>query len=74
MNDQDAILAEEAYMNLHRKIPGEPAPPFEEPAMLEKVWGRRWGLGRLRSVLVSLPGDKWRVMMQCIWPKSCRQG
>lgn len=68
MNDQDAILAEEAYMNLHRKIPGEPDPPFEEPAMLEKVWGRRWGLdndvGRLRSVLVSRPGDEWRVMME----------
>ena len=68
MNDQDAILAEEAYMNLHRKIPGEPEPPFEEPAMLEKVWGRRWGLdndvGRLRSVLVSRPGDEWRVMME----------
>lgn len=68
MNDQDAILAEEAYMNLHRKIPGEPEPPFEELAMLEKVWGRRWGLdndvGRLRSVLVSRPGDEWRVMME----------
>ena len=68
MNDQDAILAEEAYMNLHRKIPGEPEPPFEEPAMLEKVWGRRWGLdndvGRLRSVLVCRPGDEWRVMME----------
>jgi N-dimethylarginine dimethylaminohydrolase len=68
MNDQDAILAEEAYMNLHRKIPGEPDPPFEEPAMLEKVWGRRWGLdndvGRLRSVLVSRPGDEWQVMME----------
>ena len=54
--------------SLHRKIPGEPAPPFEEPAMLEKVWGRRWGLdndvGRLRSVLVSRPGDEWRVMME----------
>jgi len=68
MNDQDAILAEEAYMNLHRKIPGEPDPPFEERAMLEKVWGRRWGLdndvGRLRSVLVCRPGDEWQVMME----------
>lgn len=68
MNEEDPILAEEAYMNLHRQIPGEPDPAFEEPAMLEKVWGRRWGVdndvGRLRAVLVSRPGDEWQVMME----------
>ena len=41
MNDQDPTQAYEAYMNLHRIIPAEPEPAFEEPAMLEKVWGRR---------------------------------
>jgi N-dimethylarginine dimethylaminohydrolase len=68
MNEQDPILAEEAYMNLHRQIPGEPDPAFEEPAMLEKVWGRRWGVnndvGQLRAVLVSRPGHEWQVMME----------
>lgn len=68
MNNNDPILAEESYMNLHRRILGEPEPAFEEPTMLEKVWGRRWGLdndvGRLRSVLVSRPGDEWQEMME----------
>jgi N-dimethylarginine dimethylaminohydrolase len=68
MNDRDPNLEIDAYMNLHRQIPGEPEPAFEEPAMLEKVWGRRWGVnndvGRIRSVLVSRPGDEWQVMMQ----------
>jgi N-dimethylarginine dimethylaminohydrolase len=68
MNDENPIFAEEAYMNLHRKIPGEPEPAFQEPNMLEKVWGRSWGLdndvGSLRAVLVSRPGDEWQVMME----------
>jgi N-dimethylarginine dimethylaminohydrolase len=67
MNDQIPISAEEAYLNLHRRIPGEPEPPFEDASMMEKVWGRRWGLdndvGKLRSVLVSRPGVEWEVMM-----------
>ena len=37
MNDRDPILEEDAYMNLHRQIPGEPEPAFEEVSMLEKV-------------------------------------
>ena len=68
MNDHDPTQAYEAYMNLHRMIPGEPEPGFDEPAMLKKVWGRKWGLnndiGQLRSVLVSRPGDEWQVMME----------
>lgn len=63
---QPPISEEEAYQNLHHRIPGEPEPPFEDPAMLEKVWGRNWGVnndvGRLRSVLVSRPGAEWEVM------------
>jgi arginine deiminase len=57
----------EAYMNLHRIIRAEPHPAFEEPAMLQKVWGRRWGVsndvGRLRTVLVCRPGREWEIMM-----------
>jgi N-dimethylarginine dimethylaminohydrolase len=68
MNDKNLISATEAYMNLHRRIPGEPEPAFEEANMLEKVWGRRWGLnndiGKLRMVLVSRPGKEWQVMME----------
>lgn len=67
MNDENSITPIEAYMNLHRRIPGEPEPAFEQPAMLEKVWGRRWGVdndvGQLRMVLVSRPGDEWQAMM-----------
>jgi N-dimethylarginine dimethylaminohydrolase len=68
MNDNKPVTPTEAYMNLHRRMPGEPEPAFEEPAMLEQVWGRRWGLntdvGQLRSVLVSRPGEEWQVMME----------
>jgi len=64
---EPAVSADEAYLNLHRRIPGEPDPVFEDPAMMEKVWGRNWGLdndvGRLRSVLVSRPGVEWEVML-----------
>ncbi len=68
MNDQSPIPASQAYLNLHRRIPGEPEPAFEDPTMLEKVWGRRWGLdndvGQLQMVLVSRPGMEWEIMMQ----------
>ena len=54
------VSPDEAYLNLHRRMPGEPEPAFEDPAMMAKVWGRNWGLdndvGRLRTVLVSRPG------------------
>jgi N-dimethylarginine dimethylaminohydrolase len=67
VTEQEAPTGVEAYMNLHRIIRAEPEPAFEEPAMLEKVWGRRWGVssdvGRLRSVLVSRPGSEWEIMM-----------
>jgi N-dimethylarginine dimethylaminohydrolase len=67
MNERDTITAEEAYMNLHRLIPGEPEPRFEEAIMLEKVWGRQWGLntdvGHLQMVLVCKPGKEWETML-----------
>jgi len=67
MNEQETWSKVEAYMNLHRLIPAEPEPALEEPGMLEKVWGRQWGVnndvGRLRQVLVCRPGKEWEVMM-----------
>ncbi len=67
MSEQERVSEYQAYMNLHRRIPGEPEPAFEEPAMLEKVWGRKWGInndvGRLRLALVCRPGDEWEPMM-----------
>ena len=67
MSEQESVSDYQAYMNLHRRIPGEPEPAFEEPAMLEKVWGKRWGInndvGRLRMALVCRPGNEWEPMM-----------
>ncbi len=67
MNEQERVSPFEAYMNLHRRIPGEPEPAFEEPSMLEKVWGRKWGInndvGKLHTVLVCRPGKEWEPMM-----------
>lgn len=61
------VSPDEAYLNLHRRMPGEPEPAFEDPAMMKKVWGRNWGLdndvGRLRTVLVSRPGAEWEPML-----------
>ena len=37
MSEQENVSAYQAYMNLHRRIPGEPEPAFEEPGMLEKA-------------------------------------
>ncbi len=65
MSEIDPVTA---YMNLHRRMPGEPEPPFEDKAMQEKVWGRNWGVtsdvGRLRTVLLSRPGVEWETMME----------
>ena len=65
--NQPPVSADEAYLNLHRRMPGEPEPAFEDPGMMEKVWERNWGVdndvGRLRSVLVSRPGVEWEVML-----------
>ena len=67
MDEKTYFFAEEAYTNLHRRIGGEPEPAFEESGMLQKVWGRRWGVnndvGRLRMVLVNRPGKDWEPMM-----------
>lgn len=66
MSEADPVDGVEAYMNLHRIIPAEPEPAFEEPGMMKKVWGRRWGVsndvGQLRLVLVHRPGEEWELM------------
>jgi len=67
MKKHERVSEYQAYMNLHRRIPGEPEPAFEEPVMLEKVWGKRWGVnndvGKLRMALVCRPGKEWEPMM-----------
>jgi N-dimethylarginine dimethylaminohydrolase len=67
MKKHERVSEFQAYMNLHRRIPGEPEPAFEEPVMLEKVWGKRWGVnndvGKLRMALVCRPGKEWEPMM-----------
>ncbi|MCP4420724.1 MAG: amidinotransferase, partial [Chloroflexi bacterium] len=66
MSEQDSIMAEIAYQTMHRNNPGKPEPAFETPEMLEKVWGRRWGLnndvGKLQMVLVNRP-EQWQMML-----------
>jgi N-dimethylarginine dimethylaminohydrolase len=67
MKKHERVSEFQAYMNLHRRIPGEPEPAFEEPVMLEKVWGKRWGVnndvGKLRMALLCRPGKEWEPMM-----------
>jgi N-dimethylarginine dimethylaminohydrolase len=54
------------YHEVLKRIPPRALPAFEEEAMQERVWGRRWGVstdvGTLRLVLVHRPGDEIRVM------------
>jgi N-dimethylarginine dimethylaminohydrolase len=56
----------EYYHVVLERFPPRPNPPFEDPAMQERVWGRRWGcrndVGTLRVVLVHRPGNEMRVM------------
>lgn len=67
MDNHDPFLAERAYLNLQREVPGEPDPPFEDRTMMQKVWGRDWGVandvGRLRVALVSRPGVEWEPLL-----------
>lgn len=54
------------YHVVLERFPPQAAPPFEDPAMQERVWGRRWGVsndvGRLRLVMVRRPGPELEVM------------
>jgi N-dimethylarginine dimethylaminohydrolase len=66
MPNQDALSAEERYMKLHLRNPGKGEPSFEEPELLEKIWGERWGadtdVGPLKKVLVHRPGSEFELM------------
>jgi N-dimethylarginine dimethylaminohydrolase len=54
------------YHEVLKRIPPRAFPVFEDPAMQERVWGRRWGVyddvGPLRLVLVHRPGNEIRLM------------
>jgi N-dimethylarginine dimethylaminohydrolase len=54
------------YHEVLKRIPPRPHPIFEDPAMQERVWGKRWGvyddIGPLKLVLVHRPGDEIKVM------------
>jgi arginine deiminase len=54
------------YHEVLKRIPPRDLPAFEDEAMQERVWGRRWGVyndvGPLRTVLVHRPGDEIRIM------------
>jgi N-dimethylarginine dimethylaminohydrolase len=67
MTADNLFRAQQAYLNLQRQVPGEPRPSFEDRSMMERVWGRQWGLsndvGRLRVALVSRPGQEWEPLL-----------
>ena len=54
------------YHEVLKRIPPRDLPAFEDEAMQERVWGRRWGVhndvGPIRTVLVHRPGDEIRIM------------
>ena len=54
------------YHEVLKRIPPRDLPAFEDEAMQERVWGRRWGVhndvGPIRTVLVHHPGDEIRIM------------
>lgn len=67
MSEREPAVSEFVHMGMHREMPGEPEPVFEDADMLGRVWGRRWGVdndvGELRAVMVSRPGVEWEPMM-----------
>ena len=54
------------YHEVLKRIPPRERPAFEDEAMQERVWGRRWGVyddvGPIRTVLVHRPADEIRIM------------
>ena len=63
-----------AYHQILKYIPPSSSPPFEDSAMLERVWGRQWGLNNhtdpLKMVLVHRPGEELRVIKkECYDPE-----
>jgi N-dimethylarginine dimethylaminohydrolase len=63
-----------AYHQILKYIPPSPSPAFEDPQMLDRVWGRRWGVTNhtdpLKMVLVHRPGEELRVIKkECYDPE-----
>ncbi len=56
------------YHVVLQRIPPRPLPPFEDPDMQKRVWGRRWGVrndvGTLKTVLLHRPGPEIGVMTE----------
>ncbi len=54
------------YHAVLKRIPPRATPPFEDPDMQKRVWGRRWGVrndvGTLRTLLLHRPGEEINVM------------
>lgn len=63
-------MAHEGYYQRYHLVLKElrprPDPPFHAPALMERVWGRVWGVRNdvdpLRVVVLHRPGDEVRVM------------
>ncbi len=54
------------YHAVLERIPPRATPPFEDPGMQERVWGRRWGVrndvGTLRTILLHRPENEILAM------------
>jgi N-dimethylarginine dimethylaminohydrolase len=64
---EEQIRNSEAYYHVVlERIPPRAEPPFEDRAMQERVWGRRWGVGddvgALELVALHRPGDEMRTI------------
>jgi len=57
-----------SYHQILKHIPPSPSPAFEDPQMLDRVWGRRWGVHNhtdpLKMVLVHRPGEELRAISE----------
>ncbi len=55
------------HIVLERIVP-QATPAFENEAMQERVWGRRWGVyndvGTLKTILMHRPGDELRIITE----------
>jgi N-dimethylarginine dimethylaminohydrolase len=64
--DEELRNSEAYYHVVLERMPPRAEPPFEDPEMQERVWGRAWGVsndvGTLRLVAVHRPGDEISIM------------
>lgn len=56
------------YHAVLQRIPPRALPPFEDPDMQKRVWGRHWGVrndvGTLKTILLHRPGSEIDVMRE----------